>query len=295
MSWSRKWAIAGVPGLALCLLVYFGVGTYLIAPSRADLGAPPLALRAESVRIASASGSSLAAWAAQGSCRCGGVVLMHGVRANRRSLLGRAEMLHQAGYSVLLVDLQAHGESPGRHITFGYLERRDAEAAVAFARKQFPGEPVGVLGISLGGAAAVLAGKALDADAVVLEAVYADIHAATENRLRMRVGPLAPILTSVLLAQLPLRTGARRQDLRPVDAMQTLDAPVLIIAGTEDHHTRPADTQRLYDAAPSPKRLWWVAGAAHEDYLAFAPKSYRQRVLGFFATHLRRPAGRGDG
>jgi len=52
----------------------------------------------------------------------GTIVLMHGVRANRLSMVRRAEMLHRAGYSVLLFDFQAHGESPGSHITMGYLE-----------------------------------------------------------------------------------------------------------------------------------------------------------------------------
>ncbi len=287
----HKWILASSLGLALCLLAYLAVGYLLIAPAHADLGPPPQTLQAKPVRIPSSSGSELAAWAAQGDCRCGAVVLMHGVRANRRSLIGRAEMLHQAGYSVLLVDLQAHGESPGRHITFGHLERRDATAAVAFAKHRFPNEPVGVIGISLGGAAAALAGDALDAEAVVLEAVYADIRSATENRLRMRVGPLASLITPVLLFQLPMRTEATVDDLRPVETVRLLDAPVLVVAGTEDERTKPLDTQRLYAAASSPKQLWWVEGAAHEDYLTFDTESYRQQVLEFFAQHLRRKAG----
>jgi hypothetical protein len=35
----------------------------------------------------------------------------------------------------LLFDFQAHGESIGCHITFGYLEGRDAAAAVADKRQ----------------------------------------------------------------------------------------------------------------------------------------------------------------
>ena len=44
---------------------------------------------------------------------------------------------------VLLFDFQAHGESTGEHITFGYLER-DAQAAIDFLRRA-PDEKVGVL------------------------------------------------------------------------------------------------------------------------------------------------------
>jgi alpha-beta hydrolase superfamily lysophospholipase len=290
MSKPRKVLLVCALGLAAGLAVYLGVGSSLIAPAPVEVGPPPPLLQAERVRIPSTSGSALAAWAARGSCRCGAVVLLHGIRANRRSLVGRADLLHRAGYSVLLVDLQAHGESPGRQITFGYLESRDARAAVAFARRAFPGEPVGVVGISLGGAAAVLAGPGLGAEAVVLEAVYADLRSATENRLRIRVGALAPLLAPVLLAQLPLRTGVTLGDLRPVQAIARLDVPVLVVAGTQDTQTLPSDTRRLYAAAPGPKALWWVEGAAHEDYLSFAPRAYGEHVLGFFRRYLRREA-----
>jgi alpha/beta superfamily hydrolase len=51
---------------------------------------------------------------------------MHGVRANRLSMVERARFLSYAGYSVLLFDFQGHGESTGQHITFGYLESKDA-------------------------------------------------------------------------------------------------------------------------------------------------------------------------
>jgi fermentation-respiration switch protein FrsA (DUF1100 family) len=219
------------------------------------------------------------------------VVVLHGVRSNREGVANRVELLHDAGYAVVAPDLQAHGESGGEQITFGYRERFDAEAAVAFARSQFPGQPVGVIGVSLGGAAAALAGSDLDADAVVLEAVYPDIESATRNRLRIRAGGVGASLSPVLLAQLPLRTGVQTADLRPVEAVGTLGAPVLVVAGTQDRHTTPADTERLYEAAHTPKAIWWVRGAAHVDFLDYAPEQYRAHVLGFLREHLFLRAG----
>ena len=43
-------------------------------------------------------------------------------RADRSTMVTRAKLLQHHGYSVLLVDLQAHGETPGKQITFGALE-----------------------------------------------------------------------------------------------------------------------------------------------------------------------------
>ncbi len=260
-------------------------------PAHTEVAPPPSALHAEVVRFPSGSGASLAAWAAEGVPGGGAIVLLHGIRSSRDALRDRAVLFHDAGYAVLAVDLQAHGESTGDRITLGYHERLDAVAAVAEARHRFPGERVGAVGISLGGAAVALAGEHLDADAVVLESVYADIESATENRLRRWLGPLGPPLAPLLLRSMPARTGARPADLRPAEAIGRLDAPVLIVAGTRDRLTRPADSWRLYQAAHRPKALWWVDGGKHEDYLALAPSAYRTRVLGFLHRYLRSTAG----
>ena len=83
-------------------------------------------------------------------------MLLHGVRGNRLAMLRRARLLHAEGFSVLLFDFQAHGESAGRRITFGRLEGLDAAAAVAFLLQRLPNERIGAIGSSLGGASALL-------------------------------------------------------------------------------------------------------------------------------------------
>ena len=84
------------------------------------------------------------------------MLLLHGIHADRRAMLGRARFLHYFGYSVLLIDLHAHGESAGEAITFGVAEADDARAALCYLRERLPQEPVALLGASLGGAALLL-------------------------------------------------------------------------------------------------------------------------------------------
>ena len=57
---------------------------------------------------------------------------------------------------VVALDLRGHGRSAGRS-TFGVAEPADVGAAVAAGRTLAPGLPVVALGISLGGASALLA------------------------------------------------------------------------------------------------------------------------------------------
>lgn len=264
----------------------WAVGSLLVAPAHRVL--PPPQPGVEVLAIPSASGD-LAAWVQPVDSARGVVVLMHGVRADRSSQIGRMRLFHEAGYVTVAFDFQAHGESPGEAITFGWREREDAIAAVHFARGRFPGLPVAVVGQSMGGAAAILAGPRLGADALVVEAVYGSVERATRNRLRMRLGPLGEHVAPLLVLQFRPRLGLSAAALRPVEAVAEVDTPILVLGGSEDRHTWPTETRALYAAAPEPKALWVIDGAAHQDFLAFAPEAYRKRVLAFLDRHLARP------
>ena len=231
-------------------------------------------------------------WLSRGTTHGGVVLLLPGVRANRLAMVDRALVLHAAGYSTLLIDFQATGESSGDAITFGWRERLDVIAAVQTLRWMLPGEPIGIIGISLGGAATLLAAAALDVQAAVLEAVYPSIEVAVENRLRMRFGTLGATLSPLLIVQLRPRLGVSPSDLKPIDRIGRLRCPIFIIGGIVDQHTTVADTQRLYAAAREPKELWLIPDAAHVDYLRTSGAEYQRRVLAFFdrALRTRQPA-----
>jgi fermentation-respiration switch protein FrsA (DUF1100 family) len=272
-------AVAGAVALELRLRAV------VISP-RENVGPPPGDLPFEHVIIPSASGSHLAGWYAPGDPDVGGVVLMHAIRSNRRTMLDRARFLHRHGYAVLLFDFQAHGESPGRYVTFGHLESLDARAAIAFLSERVDGGGVAALGSSLGGAACILGDTPLGAAAVVIEAVYPDLETALENRVRMRIGPAAPWVVPVLLDRVESRLGLDPRDLRPVDAIVGLGSPLLVIAGTADRHTTEIEIRQLFDAAPEPKQLWWIEGAGHVDFHRYAGEEYENTVLAFLDRYL---------
>jgi fermentation-respiration switch protein FrsA (DUF1100 family) len=209
------------------------------------------------------------------------VLLLPPVRSNRLAMVTRAKFLADAGYATLLIDLQATGESPGDAITFGWRERLDVLAAVKFLNARMPGDPVGIIGSSLGGAAALLATPPLRVQALILEAVYPSIDRAIENRLRMRIGRVGTLAAPLLLWQLEPRLGVRREELRPVDHIAHVRCPVLVIGGVEDLHTTEADTRVLFDAANEPRQLWLIPGAAHVDFYDIARDEYRRTVLTF--------------
>ncbi|MDR1461607.1 MAG: alpha/beta hydrolase [Azoarcus sp.] len=274
---------ASLVGIALI----FGAGEVLSRAAAQPAGSPPPELHASDVRIPSSPSGTVAGWFTQGTPGCGTVLLLHGVRSNRIQMSPRAKRLHANGYSVLLIDLPAHGESSGDQITFGAREGAGVLAALSYLRRQMPNERIGVIGVSLGAAAIVLSRPSPPADAVVLESMYPSIAEAIANRMAMRLGSFGVRAAPLLLWQLPLRLGIQADELRPIDAIAELGSPVLIASGTRDQHTPWAETESIFAAATQPKELWAVEGAKHVDLYSFDPIAYESTVFRFLHQHLR--------
>lgn len=278
-------AIAAIVGLFAGSV--FWAGDFLTRSARVSTGVPDPALQVRSITFDSVSGAKLSAWFVQGSSGAGAVLLLHSIRSNKRTMLPRAQFLSALGFSVLLVDLQAHGESEGERISFGHREAADVHASVEKLRELAPGERVGILGVSLGAASLLLSDVQPLLAAVVLESVYPSIEEAVRNRLHIYFGAVGSWLSPLLLAQLSPRLGVAPAELRPIERVSLLRCPVMVVHGTEDRHTTIQEAQRLFAAVPAPKEFYSLRGAAHVDLHAFGGKEYEGRVGDFLVRHLR--------
>jgi fermentation-respiration switch protein FrsA (DUF1100 family) len=68
---------------------------------------------------------------------------------------------------------------------------------------------------------------------------------------------------------------------------------LLVIGGTADLNTPPAETRAFYDAAPGPKALWLLEGVDHAGTCAIWTDDYRRRVRALFARALGEPGSTG--
>jgi fermentation-respiration switch protein FrsA (DUF1100 family) len=272
------------------VMAVIGAGEVLCHPARRAVGEAPSDLKARNLSVPYGQGETLSAWMLRGQPGQGAVLLLHGVRADRREMLDRARFLNQLGYAVLLPDLPAHGESSGEYITYGLREAEGVRAAMSFLRHELPDERLGVIGVSLGAASFVLAQVQPAPSAAVLESMFPSITEAVTDRLRLYLSAPGPALAPLLLWQLPWRLSISPSQLQPIAEMATLHSPLLIVAGTADQHTTLAETLRLFEAAPAPKDLWLLQDAAHVDLHAFAPREYEARIGAFLARHLHTPA-----
>ena len=141
----------------ILLIVFFsfivalgGAGEVLTQPEPSIVGSPPADLSAQSVALQTQDKAKISGWLIRGTPSTGAVLLVHGIRSNRKQMLSRARLLNEQGYSALLIDLPSHGESTGERMTFGIHEADAVKSALDYLGREFPDEKLGVIGISLG-------------------------------------------------------------------------------------------------------------------------------------------------
>lgn len=282
----RRAIFSGVGLIAAFLIIVWLFGS--LVAGRNGNAASPLPKDATAVQISASDGTVLAGHFWPGADdKAPAILLLHGLGGSRSQFDEQGAALSRKGYAVLAINLRGHGDSGGEIRSFGLFEARDAHAAFLWLKKKQHGSKIGVSGLSLGGAAALLgpAGP-VPADALVLTVVYPDIRHAIHNRIAYRLGNfLASAGEPLLSFQAPLRYDVWPDKLSPETAIKSFKKPVLVIGGEIDSYTPPVETRAIFEAANAPRQLWIVPKDDHNN--TFAHPEYLDRVENFFDATLR--------
>lgn len=275
----------------IILITLLAIFTVIVIPGHlltlpANRYIPECTLPFEKISITNKYGNDIKGWYAEGKNRDKVILLLHPLRLNRKHMKSRADFLLKNGYSVCLIDMQAHGETVGAKVTFGYKESDDVIATVNYLKNVMRYDKVGVIGVSLGGAAAIFGGDKIKVDAMILESVYSEIQKAIDNRVKMRLIPLHNVITQILLKQIKPILNIDPESLNPIKNINSNPAPKFIISGKEDRRTTEKETLALFNKINSEKELWIIDGAKHEDLYKYNPQEYEKRVLKFLSKNI---------
>ena len=217
------------------------------------------------------------------------VVLCHGYFKSLAEPFDVGVALNEAGYNVFLFDFRACGRSGGRFTTVGYKETWDVQAAVRFVSERYGRGPVGVLGISMGAAAAIIAAAQMEEiAAVVADSAYAHL----EGVMRKKIPDFTPVRwvapvgwISVLIGE--AMAGGRLRRVRPVEYVGRISPrPLLFVCGERDSYIPAEQPGELFEAAGEPKEMWIAPGSDHAVARLDHPKEYMRRVMEFFNRYL---------
>jgi len=216
------------------------------------------------------------------------VLLLHGRSHNRSVMLPYTEFLLPAGYSVVMMDARAHGNSGGSMSTYGQIEIFDTREIVKNIEAT---EKVGhlfALGESMGAAVSLQSAAFVpQIEGVVAEGSFRDLREVTFDYAGLQQSAFLgktlfrlAALVAIWIAQ--TQGGFRFEDVSPEKAGAIRSFPVLLICGASDRKIPCRHSEAIFNSAIGPKELWNVPGTGHEQAIKTAPAEFQRRVLGFF-------------
>jgi hypothetical protein len=186
------------------------------------------------------------------------VVYFHGNAEDLGGIEPRLQLLRDhLQVSVLAWDYPGYGWSGGSVGEPATLRAAQAVLAYVTGPLGVPADRVVLYGRSLGSGPAVDLAISRPCRALVLESAF------TSTFRVMTQVRLMPFDKFVNLEKMP-----------------RLKCPVLVIQGTADEVIPFSHGQKLFAAAPEPKRRLWVEGAGHNDVLETAGETYWQALRG---------------
>jgi dipeptidyl aminopeptidase/acylaminoacyl peptidase len=241
------------------------------------------------VSVTASDGSHLEGWFARPADANGdAVILLHGVGDNRQGMMGFVELFLSNGFTVLVPDSRAQGESGGAFPTYGLKERDDVHRWFGWLAMQQ--HPKCVFGM-----AAVLLQSVEKEDrfcAVVAESSFASFR----QIAYVRVGQffhagtwlgrivLRPAVEAAFLYG-RLTRGINLADASPERSVVGSRVPILLIHGLADDNIPFQQSERIRAHDPADIVLWEVPLAGHCGAVNAAAQEFNTRVLGWFTSH----------
>jgi fermentation-respiration switch protein FrsA (DUF1100 family) len=217
----------------------------------------------EDIRFRTADGLELAGWVVPHERARGDVIFCHGHGRNR-----------------------GH-DSAGHTSTFGHREVADLLAAEAYVRQRFPGQPLFLVGVSLGAAVSLQALPQMpNVQGVWVEGCFSHLSHAIRSELAWAPaclrGPLLALYNG--LGWVDCGFWARR--IKPIDSLSRVRVPIYFVHGQRDELVPLADGEALYAACAGPRWRWWVENATHYNVRQGHSEEYLRRFRAFLEDRL---------
>jgi uncharacterized protein len=246
-------------------------------------------LNHQTITITTNDGMQLEAWYAKDSItpltshiHNGTVILFHGHGGNKNGVMKEAEYFFSLGYSVLLVDFRAHGNSQGNTCTIGVDEAQDVKAAYDFIAAEKESNIV-LWGISLGAASIM---KAIDAynlkpSKVILEMPFGSLQDAVKGRVKMMGLPQQPI-SGLLTFWGGVEQGFWAFNHKPWNYAKKIYCPTLLQWGINDNRVTAYETNTIFaNLAAKEKALVKYEFCSHESLCKKEPEKWKAAVQKF--------------
>jgi len=218
------------------------------------------------------------------------VIISHGYKGNGETMANFAQMYHRLGFNVLLPDDRGHGESAGKYISFGWLDRLDYLQWIQQVIDRSSADvKILMFGVSMGGATMeMLSGESLppQVKAIIADCGYSSIEAELTYLLKRQFHlpkyPIEPLVSTISKRRLGYYLG----DVTATDQLKKNKRPILFIHGEKDVYVPVGMAYENYAATHAAKQLWIVKNASHAESFWINPTRYQAHVEEFLETYF---------
>jgi uncharacterized protein len=224
----------------------------------------------------------LEGWFIPGDSAQGVVVMFPPYATSKSALLKPAQILHEMGFSIFMVDFRGVGDSTGSETKLGYGEAADVVAAVEYVEQNWQGRPMVLYGTSMGASAVMraIAVHEVKPKAVILESPFDRLLSTVRHRFDAMGVPSFPA------AELLVFWGGVQQRIdgfghNPVDYAKRINVPVLVMYGRQDQRVTLKEIETILSNFPGKKRLMVMDGKGHGSLASDNDAAWRTEVNQF--------------
>lgn len=222
----------------------------------------------ESIVFKGLQGSLLSAWWIPAiQPKDSTVMIMHGWGANKSMMLPLAKPFYEAGFNVFLIEAHNHGDSQKRGVSNMPKFAEDLHSAVAFLQQHYPQDSQNkiIVGHSVGAAATLLAAaQGINANLFIAISSFAHPKLMMQRYLQ-RLGRI-PGLVNLISNYVQWVIGHRFDEIAPMNSIQRINKPTLLIHGEVDQVIPLSDHLLLCKTAPAPFiECMEIPGADHDS------------------------------
>lgn len=215
-------------------------------------------------------------------------ILVHGYKSENNSMMSYAAEYYSRGYNVLLPNNRAHGDSEGKYIGMGWLDKNDIISWINWITEQDNEAEIILHGISMGGATVMMASGMNHQNVIgyIEDCGYTSTWDIFSSELKTRFSlPPFPIMhISNIVAN--MKAGYDFKEASSLEQVKKCQKPILFIHGGKDDFVPTYMLYTLYDAASCEKDMYLVENAGHSEAKNYNPTAYWDKVFSFIDSKI---------
>ena len=219
------------------------------------------------------------------------IFVAHGFMGKKESMVRFIHFYHDQGYNVIAPDARAHGQSQGKYIGYGWLERNDN---LKWLNKvidyQGTDSKITLFGISMGGATVMmLSGEKrlpVQVKAIIEDCGYTSVADELTYQLKqMYKLPKIPFIPVASVIS-KFKAGYSFYEASSIKQLSKNKLPVLFIHGGADKFVPTEMIYKNYAATKGPKDIFIVSGAEHGNSFTKDKSGYTKKVTHFLEQYF---------